>query len=276
MGSASTTAPTSHFNLTLLEIPRHLFKDFQPQNSLKLFWAGRLFALETEKQLTGGFRMNTQVFITGQSRIPMTLKKDPTLTCTLIENPYDLRSALGGDESDKIVVVFLPFLEVRHFDLYSFLQKSIKNVKIFFVVNELSSNMKIRLKHNNDFVVLWKTEENNLPKDIHAYLDGRQLELRQDKRETQDTRAMLSPSMLPLGVENRGFQPILGGSFENISLNGSCLKIKAPFYTKKDFINLTYQNKQGEYVSVEGQVRWSKWNETEQSQELGVQFLTQA
>ncbi|WP_374000052.1 PilZ domain-containing protein [Bdellovibrio bacteriovorus] len=220
--------------------------------------------------------MNTQVFITGQSRIPMTLKKDPTLTCTLIENPYDLRSALGSDESDKIVVVFLPFLEVRHFDLYSFLQKSIKNVKIFFVVNELSSNMKIRLKHNNDFVVLWKTEENNLPKDIHAYLDGRQLELRQDKRETQDTRAMLSPSMLPLGVENRGFQPILGGSFENISLNGSCLKIKAPFYTKKDFINLTYQNKQGEYVSVEGQVRWSKWNETEQSQELGVQFLTQA
>nr|BFD59769.1 hypothetical protein CKG001_18760 [Bdellovibrio sp. CKG001]BFD63135.1 hypothetical protein BdHM001_18160 [Bdellovibrio sp. HM001]BFD67038.1 hypothetical protein HAGR004_20600 [Bdellovibrio sp. HAGR004] len=220
--------------------------------------------------------MNTQVFITGQSRIPTALKKDPTLSCALIENPYDLRSALSGDEGDKIVVVFLPFLEVRHFDLYSFLQKSIQNVKIFFVVNELSSNMKIRLKHNNDFVVLWKTEENNLPKDIHAYLEGRQLELRQDKRETQDTRAMLSPSMLPLGVENRGFQPILGGAFENISLNGSCLKIKAPFYAKKDFINLTYQNKQGEYVSVEGQVRWSKWNEAEQSQELGVQFLTQA
>ena len=65
--------------------------------------------------------MNTQVFITGQSRIPTVLKKDPSLSCTLIENPYDLRSALSGDEGDKIVVVFLPFLEVRHFDLYSFL-----------------------------------------------------------------------------------------------------------------------------------------------------------
>lgn len=219
--------------------------------------------------------MNTQIFITGTNRIPAQLKNEKTFDCTLIDNPYSLRPALQNNDVEKIIVVFLPFLEIRHFDLYSYLQKTTRNVKTFFVVNELSSSMKIRLKSRNDFVVLWKTEEANLLKDIQAHLSGRQLELRQDKRETQENRAMLSPSLLPAGMENRGFQPIMGGAFENISLNGSCLKIKAPFYTKKDFVNLTYQNKEGEYVSVEGQVRWSRWNETEQAQELGVQFLTQ-
>lgn len=219
--------------------------------------------------------MKTKILITGSSTIPTALKNEKSFHCLVVENPYDLRHHLQDDE-EKVIVAFLPFLEVRHFDLYNYLQKTHNKVKTFFVVNELSSNMKIRLKARNDFVVLWKTEEANLPKDILAYLSGRFLELRQDKRFPQESRAMLSPSLLPMGTENRGFQPILGGAFENISMNGSCLKIKAPFYTKKDFINLTFQNKEGDYVSVEGQVRWTKWNETDQMQELGVQFLTQA
>ncbi|KHD87155.1 MAG: hypothetical protein OM95_16045 [Bdellovibrio sp. ArHS] len=220
--------------------------------------------------------MNTQIFITGTSTVPQVLKKENRFACHIIENPYALRSALQMTEGEKIVVVFLPFLEVRHFDIYSFLQRTIANVKTFFVVSELSAPMKMKLKSFKDFIVLWKTEEAHLTKDILAYLDGKNLELRQDKREAHPRRAMLSPSQLPLGAENRSFQPILGGDFENISLNGSCLKIKAPFYQKKDFVTLSYQTKEGEYVTVEGQVRWAKWDENAQSQELGVQFLTQA
>ncbi|WP_295903740.1 PilZ domain-containing protein [uncultured Bdellovibrio sp.] len=217
----------------------------------------------------------TQIFITGTQKIPNQLKNEKTFNCTVIENPYNLRAALHGTNEEKIIVVFLPFLEIRHFDIYSYLQRTIPNVKTFFVVNELSSSMKIKLKTHRDFVVLWKTEEANLANDILAYLEGKSLQLREDKREPHENKAMLSPSLLPLGMENKGFQPIMGGSFENISVNGSCLKIKAPFYSKKDFVSLTYQNKAGEYVSIEGQVRWTKWNEGEQSQELGVQFLTQ-
>ncbi|KYG61114.1 hypothetical protein AZI85_09165 [Bdellovibrio bacteriovorus] len=220
--------------------------------------------------------MNTQIFITGTPTVPNVLKKENTFDCHIIENPYTLRSALQTTKGEKIVVVFLPFLEVRHFDIYAFLQKTIENVKTFFVVSELSSPMKMKLKTFKDFIVLWKTEEAHLAKDIQAYLNGKNLELRQDKREVHERRAMLSPSMLPLGTGNRSFQPILGGAFENISLNGSCVKIKAPFYQKKDFITLSYQTKEGEYVNVEGQVRWAKWDEKSQSQELGVQFLTQA
>lgn len=219
--------------------------------------------------------MTTQILITGTQKVPAQLKNENTFTCQLIENPYDLRNHLSEDQQEKVIVAFLPFLEVRHYDMYSYLQKTTRNLKIFFVVNELSSSMRVKLKNHQNFVVLWKTEEHHLHKDILAYLDGKKLELRQDKRETKKQGTLLSPSSLPLGMENKGFQPILGGQFENISLNGTCVKIKAPFYHKKDFINLTYQNNAGEYISVEGQVRWSRWNETESSQELGVQFLTQ-
>lgn len=220
--------------------------------------------------------MTSQIFILGTSKVPRQLKTERNFKCTLIENPYDLRLALQESTGEKIIVVYLPFLEVRHFDIYAFLQKSIANVKTFFVVNELSSSMKAKLKSHRDFIVLWKTEESHLAKDIHSYLEGTHLELRQDRREPHSNRPMIAPSLLPSGSENREFQAILGGHFENISANGSCVKIKAPFYNKKDFINLTYQTKEGEFVSVEGQVRWAKWNESEQSQELGVQFLTQA
>lgn len=219
--------------------------------------------------------MKTNIFITGTNQIPKQLRAEPSFNCQLIENPYSLRTALQEQEGEKIIVVYLPFLEIRHFDLYSYLQKTMKNVKTFFIVNELSGSMKVKLRSFNDFIVLWKTEEAHLLRDICAWLEGKNLSLREDKREERNIKALLSPSMLPFGIENRGFQPILGGSFENISPNGSCIKIKAPFYCKKDFISLTYQNLQGEYVSIEGQIRWSKWNTQEQTQELGVQFLAQ-
>lgn len=218
--------------------------------------------------------MNTHVFISGVNKIPKHLKNEKTFSCALMETPYNLRAALQEVSGEKIVVAFLPFLEVRHFDIYSYFQRNIPNVKVFLVVNELSESMKLKLKSHHDFVVLWKTEEGHLARDIHAYLEGKNLQLRQDKRVLRDNGAMISPSLLPFGVENRDFQPILGGTFENISLNGSCLKIRSPFYTKKDFVSLSFQNKEGEYVSIEGQVRWTKWNEKEQNQELGVQFLT--
>lgn len=220
--------------------------------------------------------MATHIFIIGTDKIPTHLKDESSFSNTLIDNPYIMRSCLQEASGEKIVVAFLPFLEIRHFDMYSYLQKNIPNVKVFFIVSELSESMKGKLKSHREFVVLWKTEECNLTRDILAYLNGKNLELRQDRREGYEKRPLISPSLLPLNTQSRNLQPILGGTFENISLNGSCVKIKAPFYSRKDFVNLTYQTKEGEYVSVEAQVRWTKWNEQEQNQELGVQFLTQA
>lgn len=220
--------------------------------------------------------MKTPVYITGVGQVPKHLKKDAAFQCHLVQNPYDLRLSLGATAGEKIVVVYVPFLEVRHFDIYAYLQKNYQNVKTFFVVDELSYSMKNKLKSFQDFIVLWKTEDMHLPRDIHSYLEGKNIELRQDRREVHKQGALVTPSLLPLGMENKAFQPILGGKFDNISVNGSCVKVRAPFYAKKDFVSVTYQNKEGEYVNVEGQVRWTQWNEAEQTQELGVQFLTQS
>lgn len=220
--------------------------------------------------------MKTQIFLTGLAHIPRQLKKETDFQCQLIQNPYDLKFSLGATEGEKIVVVYLPFLEIRHFDIYAYLQKNYQNVKTFFIVDELSYAMKTKLKTFQDFIVLWKTEEVHLARDIKSYLEGKKIELRQDRRETHSQGALVTPSLLPPGMENKAFQPILGGKFDNISMNGSCVKVRAPFYNKKDFVSVSYQNKEGEYVNVEGQVRWTKWNDLEQTQELGLQFLTQS
>lgn len=218
--------------------------------------------------------MKTHILINGLTTIPQQLRKEKSFQCALVDNPYSLKTKLKDLAGEKIIVAFLPFLDSRHLDLYSYLQKSNKNTKVFFVVNEISESMKFRLKNQTDLVVLWKTEEQNLTKDILSYLEGKKLQLRQDKRERYEQKPLLSPSQFPPEATTRSFQPILGGAFKNVSQNGSCIKITGPFYRQKDFVQLTYQNKSGEYISIEGQVRWAQWNEAEQIQELGVQFLT--
>ncbi|MFS4460053.1 PilZ domain-containing protein [Bdellovibrio sp. HCB2-146] len=220
--------------------------------------------------------MKTQIFVTGLTEKPKTLKSLSNMDVKMIQNPYELRAELINNESEKIILAYLPFLELRHFELYRYFQKTYSRVKTFFIVQELSSSMKLKVKASNEFVVLWKTEESHLPTILTKYLAGQTPLLRQDQREENQVRGLVSPSLLPAGTTNKGFQPILPGSFENVSPNGSCVKIKAPFYKDKDFIQLSYQRKDGEFVSVEGQVRWSQWDAAEETQKLGLRFVTSA
>ncbi|QDK39743.1 PilZ domain-containing protein [Bdellovibrio sp. NC01] len=217
--------------------------------------------------------MKTQVLLTGISIIPKIFKREKNFEMMVVANPYDIREIAADNKEPMVVVAYLPFLEMRHFDLYTHFQKTYPNMQTIFVVNELSANMKLKLKHNEDFVVLWKTEENSLIDNIKKALNGKHVKLRQDKREPHEVRGLLSPSTLPVG-NTKTFKPMLPGHFENISPHGSCLKISAKFYEPKDFVNLSYQNKEGDFITVQGQVRWSKWNSSEQVQELGLHFVS--
>lgn len=218
--------------------------------------------------------MKTQVILTGLSIVPKIFKKEKDLEVQIIENPYSIRELATQNKEAMVVVAYLPFMEMRHYDLYSHFQKTHPHMQTIFVVSELSGNMKIKLKHNEDFIVLWKTEENSLLENIKRALEGKRIKLRQDRREPHDVRGLLSPSALPSGSTKGGFKPMLPGAFENLSPHGSCVKIAAKFYEPKDFVNLSYQNKEGDFITIQGQVRWSKWNKDEQTQELGLHFVS--
>ena len=217
--------------------------------------------------------MKTQIYITGAKQIPAAIKSEEKFSASLVENTYDFRHLLKNDESEKIIVVYVPFLEMRHFELYTSLQKAFANVQTFFVVNELSNTMKVRLKGNKDFIILWKTEENNLIANIKRHLEGKEFNLRTDKRETLPVHALIGPSRLPTG-KAAGFKPILAGAVENVSVHGSCVQVKAPFYKPKEFVDVSYQDKDGEYKSMQGQVRWIAWDDKKQVQDVGIQFIS--
>lgn len=217
--------------------------------------------------------MKTQVILTGISIVPKIFKKEKDLDVQIIENAYNIRELATQNQEAMVVVAYLPFLEMRHYDLYSHFQKTHPHMQTIFVVNELSGNMKLKLKHNEDFIVLWKTEENSLLENIKRALEGKRIKLRQDRREPHEVRGLLSPSALPTG-NTKSFKPMLPGAFENLSEHGSCMKIAAKFYEPKDFVNLSYQNKEGDFITIQGQVRWAKWNKEDQTQELGLHFVS--
>lgn len=162
---------------------------------------------------------------------------------------------------------------MKHFDLYTSIQKTVKNTQTFFVVNELSNTMKVRLKGNKDFIILWKTEEQSLLANITRYLEGKEFNLRCDRRENLPTSALIGPSMLPSG-HSSSFKPILAGSIENVSMQGSCIQVKAPFYKPKEFVDISYRDKDGDFRSLQGQVRWIAWDDKKEVQDVGVQFIS--
>lgn len=210
-----------------------------------------------------------------ESLAPKAFKRNPEFNLHENINAYDLKSLILNDDSDKIIICRLPFMEIRHFDLYKHLQTQFKNLKTFFILDELSSAMKTKLKSSDDFIVLWNTEEMNLMTDIYKYLDGKMAVLREDKRVPQLASAMMTPSLLLQNNDEIIFKRISGGKFENISPNGSCLSLPLANYQPKDFINLTYQNAEGVYVSQEAQIRWIENNNEGDTQKIGLRFLTQ-
>lgn len=216
--------------------------------------------------------MKTQIYITGADAIPVAIKENREFSVTLVENLYDFRHLLKNDSSEKIIVVYVPFLEMKHFELYTSIQKSVKNTQTIFVVNELSNTMKVRLKGNRDFIILWKTEEQSLLENINRFLEGKEFNLRCDRRENLPSNALIGPSILPSG-QTASFKPILAGSIENVSMHGSCVQVKAPFYRPKEFVDVSYRDKDGDYKSLQGQVRWIAWDDKKEVQDVGIQFI---
>ncbi len=210
-----------------------------------------------------------------ESLVPKEFKRNPEFMCTSVTDPYSLKGLILNDDSQKIIVCRLPFLEIRHYDLYKYLQKTFNNLKTFFIVDELSQAMKTKVKNSDDFIVLWNTEENNLMNDIYKYLDGDLAQLREDKRVPQLSSAMLKPSLMLENMDEMVFKRINGGAFENISTNGSCLNLPNANYKPKDFVSITYQNNEGNYISQEAQIRWIENNPQNEVQRIGLRFLTQ-
>ena len=215
--------------------------------------------------------MKVKVYMIGVSEAPSEFTKDNLFETQLIQKQEDLVSLISEDKEDKILVVYLPFLEMKHFEIFNFLQRKKKYLQTFFVVDELSETMKMRLKGNRNFVVLWKNEENHLVENIKRHLEGQEFYLRRDRRESLPADALISPAALPFG-SGFSFKPILAGAMDNVSVHGSCVKMKVPFYKPEEMIDITYLNKEGEYQSVQGQVRWIRWNEESEMQDVGVQF----
>lgn len=219
--------------------------------------------------------MSSKVFFLGINEVPQDLKMEESIHCILIDSPYKLQAPIQEKENLLIAVVFLPYLDLRHLNIFSYFKKINPALKIFFVLQEISAAMRLRMQEYQDFSILWAHEQQNLKNDLIKCLNGKKIEVRQDRRDQLHNHPLISPSLLNRDLKIAKFKPIFAGFFKNISVNGSCVILKNKSYGPKEFINVTYQNKEGEYISVEAQVRWTQWNPHEQYYELGLRFLGQ-
>lgn len=223
--------------------------------------------------------MNKEIFLIGVNEVPSVLQQVKSFSFQIISNPYTFKAEFGNKSQAALVIIYLDFIDRRHYDFYSQLKASWPSLQMMFLVEQISESMMSKLRYNHDFMIFWQNEEDQLLQNIKNCLRGRELYLRQEPRNPTDKKALMSLMGLPgqaisLAQEKLNFRPMLPGQFENISIQGSCLKLQAPYYEPKDFVNLTFQNQDGEFINVQGQVRWVKWDAIKCIQEIGLHFVS--
>ena len=75
--------------------------------------------------------MKTQILLTGISIIPKIFKREKNFETLVVANPYDIREIAADNKEPMVVVAYLPFLEMRHVDLYTHFQKTIQICRRF-------------------------------------------------------------------------------------------------------------------------------------------------
>jgi hypothetical protein len=223
--------------------------------------------------------MNTLIFLIGSSAPPHTLKNERGLSFKIIENAYSLKVHTHALSRNSLLIVYLDFVEQRHLDFYNLIKKAHPELPILFVVNEISEIMMFKIQLSNDFIVIWKNEEQRLIETIQLCTDGYRFQNRQDKRLIHDGKVLLrliNLQEIPVEkhAELKNFESVQSAHLLNISNQGSCLQIRQQFYKPKDFINISYQNQEGTFISTQGQIRWVHSEKKLLTQKIGLHLVS--
>lgn len=188
---------------------------------------------------------------------------------------YQLKARLVIAKSKHIIVIqYCVFLDNRHLNAFMHLLKEHQNIIPVFIVNNLNAEMKLRLKREKFWNVFWSTEAIELEKLTNKKSSHTNFEIREETRLDSIKDVLLGPSSLIDRNEIIDFKPFLGALSKNISSEGICLSTAemAP-YKVKDFVNLNYRKENGEYESIEGQVRWITRGKRKEEKVLGIKYL---
>lgn len=149
------------------------------------------------------------------------------------------------------------------------------NVKLsfIFIAQTVEKSVYQMIFSNSKILVLFESESLRIADLVTRRLMGLQVISRRQERKAVQAPVMVKKSVVaeesPTG---RGLQFLKEGQMNDFSKGGAQVSLLGGKVQLKDFLSVMYQNRHGQWVAVESQVRWVVSKETGE-QLIGVQFL---
>lgn len=213
------------------------------------------------------------VFLSSSQSLPSYLQGLRGVRWHFTQNPEELKQYLMKQQGEIFVIVRVENLTQRL--VQAFLNWAKLNVKLsfIFIAQTIEKTAQQVAFANTQMLFLFESEAPRIADLVTRRLLGLAVKSRKQERITVQSQVMLKKSIFaeesPTG---RGVQFLREGQMQDFSKGGAQISVGQGQVKIKDFISLMYQNRHGQWVSVESQVRWVVSTATG-DQIIGVQFL---
>lgn len=185
----------------------------------------------------------------------------------------ELKQLLKIFRQDARVVIRSDFLSKKTLEAFLGWTKAGLRVFFIFIAQTIeNSAYQVSLGHP-EVVLIRESERKNIAQILERALEGKIVRSRKQERVSVQSPVILKKSALsitsPIGA---WVQMLREGQMQDFSAGGARVSLEQGSLRSRDYISLMYKNDQGQWVSVESQVRWvvSTGRGTEI---IGVQFL---
>lgn len=213
------------------------------------------------------------IYLKTAKTLPVYLREIQGFKLRSFDYMEDLKAHLARTSQSSLVVIELSSVTPRYVEY--FLRMSSENSGNYFIfIAQVVDNSVFQIQMSRGrFMVLREEEAMTLKELVQLWKSGRMLFSRRSQRQELKAPVMVKKSKYsghsPTGA---AIQALSEGQLCDFSAGGAKLLVKSSGLKLKDFVSLMYLSAQGQWVSVEAQLRWVE-DAGPGRQVVGVQFL---
>lgn len=196
------------------------------------------------------------IFLSMDSSIPEYLQDMRGVRLYRVGSQEELLRVLQAND-EVFVLVDVSFVNGVMVETIRQLMK--KFIKVYFIiVSEVIENSAFISLMRDVKVLLLQRQDKKLPDLLSKFLRGEKVLSRRYERTILHNEVIIKKSQIAGPVDEKTHLALKDGMMLDFSRGGARILSKDFKVKSKDFVNLMYRNKNGNWISVESQVRWTQ------------------
>lgn len=213
------------------------------------------------------------VYLNSSHSLPSYLQALKRVHWNFTSSAEQLKHFINSHSGELTVIIRADFLSLRAVKSFASWAQQCARLNFIFIAQTIE-NAAFQLADGSlKMVFLLENEGSRITLLIQRFFEGKIVKARRQERQAVQSQVMLKKSVFanhsPTGA---GVQFLREGQMNDFSQGGAQISVGEGGVRERDFLSLMYQNRFGQWVSVESQVRWVV-STSAGEQIIGVQFL---